>query len=120
MQPVLKQKFPRDPERFAHDLRRHFRGPVKSVGENDGNLNDPQTLAPHLMRHLNLKAVATRVHALDVDRLKGPPPKAFEAAGRIAEGHSRDQLHIFGGAQTKHQPFERPVNNANAVAITGA
>ena len=72
------------------------------------------------MGQFNLKTVAVGADVLKIDGPERGSPKTLVAAGGIAEGHAGDDPHIFGGALAQHQSVQRPVDDANAIAVTRA
>ena len=56
----------RPSERFADDVAGHFGGALIAVGEDDGDLDDAQALAPDLVRQLDLEAVTVGADLVEV------------------------------------------------------
>src|ERR1041385_395584 len=93
---------------------------LKTVSEDNGNLNHLQALTPKPMGHLNLKAVTVRADLLEFDGFQRPSTETFVTTGRIGKWHSGDDLDIFSGALAQHQPTQRPVDHANSIEIPRA
>src|SRR5271155_2741609 len=94
--------------------------PLSALGENDRHFDDFESLPPEFVRHLDLKTVAIRTDFIEIDGLKRAATKTFIAAGRVAERHSRDERDIFSRKPAQHQPFQRPVHDADAADVTRA
>ncbi|MFM1943061.1 MAG: hypothetical protein RI897_2043 [Verrucomicrobiota bacterium] len=91
-----------------------------AVGEDDGDLGDPEALAPDFMGHFDLEAVAVGVDPLEVEVFECGSAEAFEAPGGVGEGHSGDDLDVLGCPHAEQQSTEGPVDHAYAIAVTGA
>ena len=52
--------------------------------------------------------------------MQGAAAEAFEAAGGVGKGHAGDDAHIAGGARAEQEAFDRPIDDADAVAIARA
>src|SRR5205814_5293932 len=76
--------------------------------------------SPKLVRHLDLETVAVGPDVVQINGLKRASAETFVTAGRIAERHAGDDLHVFGGAFAEHQSLERPVHDTNAITVTRA
>src|SRR5262245_51116579 len=72
------------------------------------------------MRHFDLETVSVGAYLIQADGLEGAASETFVTARGIGKGHSGDDLHIFGGAFAEHQSAQGPIDNPNAVQITGA
>ena len=62
------------------------------VGENNRDFDDPESLSPEDVRHLNLKAVAVGLDGLEIDGLQRTPAETFVTARRVGKRHAGDQL----------------------------
>jgi hypothetical protein len=107
-------------EGFADDMAGHLGLSAKALGKNDGHFHDLHTLAPDFVGHLNLETVAVRTDSVEINGLKRAAAETFEPPGRIAEGHAGNEPDIFGGAHAEHEAAQRPVDDADAVDVTGA
>src|SRR5207247_5005121 len=97
-----------------------LRWALKTLDENNRYFHDPHASSPEHVGQFNLKTVAVGADVLKIDGLERGSPKTLVSAGGIAEGHAGDDPHIFGGALAQHQSVQRPVDDANASAITRA
>ena len=70
------------------------------------------------MRQLDLKAVAVGPNSIEVDRLQRALTETFEAAGRVAERHARDYLHILRRSEAEQHAADRPVDHPDPLAVT--
>jgi hypothetical protein len=93
---------------------------LETVGKNDWDLDDSEALSPKFVRHLDLETVPVRAYLIQVNGLEGPASETFVPACGIGKGHSRDELHVLRRTFAEHQPAQGPINNANAIQITGA
>ena len=77
---------------------------VKSLGENDGHLDDPHALAPKLVGHLDLEAVAVGMDLVEFAGLESAAPKALVTPGRVGDGHAGNDPDIGRSTLAQHQP----------------
>src|SRR5439155_8096280 len=117
-QAILQPQAPDHDECLAHDLARNLRSALKTLREDDRHFDDPHALPPEFVGQFNLKTVAVGADVMKIDRLECGTPETFVSAGGIGEGHTSDDLDIFGGALAQHQSGHRPVDDPNAIAVT--
>src|SRR6185503_17948260 len=72
------------------------------------------------MGHLTLEAVTVRLHLVEVEAQESATPKTFVTARRVGKWHPGDDAHVKTRAHTEEQPFQGPVDDADAIAIARA
>src|SRR5437764_14929064 len=100
-------------------MARHFGVALETIGKNDRHLQYFHALTPEFVRHLDLETVAIGPDLIEIDRLQRPAPETLISARWIGERHPGHDLHIFGRALAQHQTAQRPINNADAIEVTG-
>src|SRR5258705_6976502 len=85
---------PDHPRGFPDDPPRHLGFPRATVDEENRNLADAESLSPRFEIDLDLKAVAVRSDVAQVERFEHLSAEALESAGRVLDGHARDDAAV--------------------------
>ena len=69
------------------------------------------------MGQFDLETVAVGCDRTDIDGRQRLPSEAFEASGRVAEGHAGDHSGVEAAPEGEQQSGQRPIDDANAARV---
>src|SRR5690606_329005 len=103
---------------LANDGPAHLRLAFRSLCEHDGNLDESKSCPPRSILHFELKGVAVRLHAVQIDRFENATMIADEAGSYVVNRQACDGACIYAGAIGKHEPGKRPVDHSHPIHVS--
>src|SRR6185503_7165781 len=113
-------QLPHQRQRLEEDLLRHLGLPDAAIDEDDGDLFDAHALLDGPIGHLDLKAVALRADAVEVEPLERAAAEALEAAGHVAHVDAEDGARVERAAARDDLAHRPPVDGAAAGDVARA